>query len=165
MTVRSTASERAHRTRFAGRRALLAVAALAAAGTVGAAGVVTAAPAGARAKPITVIAIETEFHIALSKKTFTPGRYTFVAKDKGQLTHALTITGPGLRNATTKNIGPGQSTTLTVTLRKGTYDVYCPVPGHRMLGMNLNLVVRAPALTVTTATTATTSPGTGSSSG
>jgi uncharacterized cupredoxin-like copper-binding protein len=28
-----------------------------------------------------------------------------------------------------------------VTFKKGAYDVFCPVPGHKMLGMNVNLSV------------------------
>ncbi len=140
MTVESTDQPRGR----AGRRsgvvplALVPLAALATSGVIVAA---TAGAAGAATKATTVTATETDFHIALSKKSFAPGKYTFVAKNKGQTTHALMITGPGLSNAMTKNISPGQSTKLTVTLKKGTYDVYCPVPGHKMLGMNLNLRV------------------------
>ena len=54
-------------------------------------------------------AVETDFHIALSKSTFSPGRYTFVAKNKGQTTHALMITGPGLKIAMTKDIRRGRA--------------------------------------------------------
>ena len=49
---------------------------------------VAAAPASA-ASATTVKAVETDFHIALSKSTFKAGRYTFVAENKGQTTHAL----------------------------------------------------------------------------
>ncbi len=58
-----------------------------------------AAPAGASSQPTTVKAVETDFHIAFSKKTFAPGKYTFEAINKGHTTHALQITGPGLKNA------------------------------------------------------------------
>jgi uncharacterized cupredoxin-like copper-binding protein len=108
---------------------------------VAAVAAVGAGPAGASTKATSVKAVETEFHIALSKKTYTPGRYTFVAENKGHVTHALEITGPGLKSPTTKNLAPGQSAKLTVTFKKGTYDVFCPVPGHKMLGMNVNLSV------------------------
>ncbi len=98
-------------------------------------------PAGASTKTTTVKAVETEFHIALSKKTFSPGSYTFVAENKGKVTHALQITGPGLHNAATPDIAPGKSVNLKVTFKKGKYDIFCPVPGHKMLGMNVNVVV------------------------
>jgi hypothetical protein len=116
-----------------------------------------AAPAGASTRVTTVKAIETDFHIALSKKSFTPGRYTFVAVNKGQTTHALEITGPGLHNPTTPDISPGQSARLTVTLKKGTYDFFCPVPGHKELGMNKNVKV-ALASGAAPATTTSSSP-------
>jgi plastocyanin len=98
-------------------------------------------PAGAGTKRTTVTAVETEFKIKLSKATFSPGAYTFVAENKGNVTHALEITGPGLHDATTKLLGPGKSAKLNVTLKKGKYDVFCPVPGHKALGMNVNIAV------------------------
>ncbi len=116
--------------------------------------VVSAAPASATSVT-TVKAVETDFHIALSKSSFKPGKYTFVAENKGQTTHALMITGPGIKMAKTKNIQPGQSAKLTVTFKKGAYDVYCPVPGHKALGMNVNLSVKG------TTTAAKTSAGSG----
>jgi uncharacterized cupredoxin-like copper-binding protein len=102
-----------------------------------------AATAGASSKTTTVKAVETDFHIALSKSAFSPGTYIFVAQNKGQTTHALEITGPGLKHAVSKDISPGQSTQLKVTFKKGNYDVFCPIPGHKMLGMNVNLVVKS----------------------
>ena len=121
---------------------------------LGALTVATAAPVGASTKATTVKAVETDFHIALSQKSFKPGTYIFDAQNKGQTTHALTITGPGLKNATTKNLSPGQSTTLKVVFKKGKYDVFCPIPGHKMLGMNVNLSVGSRGGSSTTATTA-----------
>jgi Copper binding proteins, plastocyanin/azurin family len=111
------------------------------------------APAGASTKAITVKAIETNFHIALSVKHFKPGTYIFLTENKGQSTHALEITGPGLHDATTKNLAPGQNAKLKVTLKSGKYDVFCPVPGHKALGMNVNLVISASGGNSTTATT------------
>jgi uncharacterized cupredoxin-like copper-binding protein len=103
--------------------------------------VASSAPAGASGKATTVTAVETDFHIALSKKTFSPGTYIFVVKNKGQTTHALAITGPGLKNATTGDFSPGKSARLKVIFKKGKYDIYCPVPGHKALGMNMNINV------------------------
>ena len=61
--------------------------------------------------------------------------------NKGQTTHALMITGPGIKMAMTKDIQPGQSATLAVMLKKGAYDIFCPIPGHKALGMNVNINV------------------------
>jgi uncharacterized cupredoxin-like copper-binding protein len=125
----------------AGRMAILPLAALAVSAGVWAGAAGLAGPAGASSSPKVVKTTETDFHIALSKSTFSPGKYTFVAVNKGAVTHSLEITGPGLSNAKAKNIAPGQTTKLTVTLKKGAYDIFCPVPGHKMLGMNVNITV------------------------
>jgi plastocyanin len=117
-------------------RAALVAAGLAALGVSG-----LSVPAGASSSPTVVKAVETDFHIALSKSTFSPGRYTFVAQNKGGVTHSLEITGPGLSGAKAKNIAPGQSTKLTVTFKKGAYDIFCPIPGHKAMGMNVDIVV------------------------
>jgi uncharacterized cupredoxin-like copper-binding protein len=120
--------------------AILPLAVLAAAGVwAGAAGL--AGPAGASSKPTPVKATETDFHIKLSKHSFSPGKYTFVAVNKGEVTHNLEITGPGLSKLLSKNLEPGQSTKLTVTLKKGAYDIFCQIPGHKALGMNVNIKV------------------------
>ena len=124
------------------RAASLPLAALAlASGATVAATVVAAAPASASTSATAVKATETDFHIALSKSSFKTGKYVFDAVNKGHTTHALMITGPGIKMAMTKDIQPGQSATLAVTLKKGTYDVFCPIPGHKALGMNLNINV------------------------
>ena len=140
------------------RIALIPLVPLAALGTVA---LTDAGPAGATSK-ITVKAIETDFHIALSKKTFKAGTYTFVAVNKGQTSHALTITGPGLHHASTHNVSPGQSVKLTVTFKSGgKYDIYCPVPGHKMLGMNVNVKVSGTAVTTSSKGSATAAVGGG----
>jgi uncharacterized cupredoxin-like copper-binding protein len=119
----------------------------AASGVTVAAAVLPAGPASAATKVTTVKAVETDFHIALSKNTFNAGKYTFVAQNKGQTTHALMISGPGIKMAMTKDIQPGQSAKLTVTLKKGPYDIDCPIPGHKALGMNVNIKVGGGATT------------------
>jgi len=123
-----------HSIRTAASASLVALAA--AAGAT----VASAVPASA-ASVTTVKAVETDFHIALSQSAFRAGRYTFVAQNKGQTTHALMISGPGIKMAMTKDVSPGQSAKLTVTLKKGAYNIDCPVPGHKALGMNVNINV------------------------
>ncbi|MFC5217223.1 copper-binding protein [Streptomyces coerulescens] len=87
----------------------------------------------------------TDFHIKLSTQKYQPGEYTFTAKNTGHHDHALEIEGPGGENRS-KTVEPGRSTTLTVTLESGSYEVYCPVDGHKDLGMKTNITVgEAPA--------------------
>jgi plastocyanin len=89
-----------------------------------------------------VTATETEFHIALSQTSFTPGTYTFTAVNKGQFQHNLVINGPGVDQAQTAGLlNPGQSEPVTVTLSKGSYEIYCGVPGHKEQGMDVKITV------------------------
>jgi uncharacterized cupredoxin-like copper-binding protein len=88
-----------------------------------------------------VTVTETEYSLKLSRSSFTPGTYTFVADNTGKVTHALSIDGPGVEDAKTKNIQGGQEAMVTVTFKKGTYDLYCPIPGHKQLGMNKQIQV------------------------
>jgi uncharacterized cupredoxin-like copper-binding protein len=89
-----------------------------------------------------VTATETEFHIALSTTTFSPGQYTFTAVNKGHLQHDLVIDGPGVSDAKTQGLlAPGQSGSVTVTLKAGTYDIFCGVPGHKAEGMDVHIKV------------------------
>ncbi|MEU9394400.1 plastocyanin/azurin family copper-binding protein [Streptomyces sp. NPDC048324] len=97
-----------------------------------------AAKAGSGTK---VTVTETEFALKLSRSSFTPGTYTFTADNAGTTTHALELDGPGVSDVRTKNISSGQNTSVTVMLKKGTYELYCPVDGHRQLGMKTDVKV------------------------
>lgn len=89
-----------------------------------------------------VTAIESEYKIVLSTSALKPGSSTFVTVNKGTIGHALAINGPGVASKQTSTISPGASQTLTVTLSKGTYDVYCPISGHKALGMDTKVTVQ-----------------------
>ncbi|MEU6933594.1 plastocyanin/azurin family copper-binding protein [Streptomyces sp. NPDC046385] len=106
------------------------------------------APSTGSAAATQVKADLTDFHITLSPQTFHPGPYTFVAKNDGQHDHALEIEGAGTENRT-QTLAPGESATLTVTLKSGTYQVYCPVDGHKDLGMKTQITVGGAATDTT----------------
>ncbi|WP_370412288.1 plastocyanin/azurin family copper-binding protein [Streptomyces fradiae] len=119
-------------------------------------GTTTPPPAGAT-RVTTDLA---DFKITLSQQNFTPGTYAFVMTNTGQHDHALEIEGPGGENRS-DTIAPGESTTLTVTLKDGTYEIYCPVDGHKDLGMKTEITVAgAPVNTPTTPSNPST-PGNG----
>lgn len=112
-------------------------------GSAGGGGSSSSAPAAGGGSGTKVTATETEFHIALSTSAFSAGQYTFTAVDKGKLQHNLVINGPGVSNEKTKGLlAPGQSGSLTVTLKAGTYDIYCGVPGHKAQGMDVKITVK-----------------------
>jgi uncharacterized cupredoxin-like copper-binding protein len=85
---------------------------------------------------------EVEYKLDLSTDSFTAGPYTFTAVNNGKIVHALEIDGPGV-HAVTSDIEPGQSASLSVQLQPGKYDVFCPIPGHKALGMNAEITVAA----------------------
>jgi hypothetical protein len=96
----------------------------------------------------------TEFAISLSEPTLEPGTYTFVVENAGGVDHALEIDGAA-GEVETDLLAPGESVELSVTLEEGSYELYCPVPGHRDQGMELEIAVGAGA-TSTEPPTATT---------
>jgi uncharacterized cupredoxin-like copper-binding protein len=81
------------------------------------------------------------------------GEYTFRLTNDGETEHALEIEGAGIEEAASDTIGPGESTELTVELQEGEYEMYCPVDGHREMGMEGTLVVGGGAAGGTGATT------------
>lgn len=88
--------------------------------------------------PTAVSATETEYHIALSTGTFHSGSYVFTAENHGQLTHNLIISGNGTTEQT-PNLAPGESASLKLDLRPGSYELYCGIPGHRQAGMDVTI--------------------------
>ncbi len=84
---------------------------------------------------------EVEWKIKLPETNLKAGNYTFDVSNDGTVTHNLSVTGPG-GNEKTPNLPPGESATLKVDLKKpGSYDFFCSIPGHKQLGMNLQVKV------------------------
>jgi len=81
---------------------------------------------------------ESEFKIVLSSTQLKAGPITFEAKNAGRIPHDLAIKQTGDK---TKLIQPGGTSELKVTLKAGTYELYCSVPGHEAAGMKLNITV------------------------
>ena len=68
------------------------------------------------------------------------GEMTFTLINDGQSTHALEIEGQGIEEESDE-IDGGATTALTVDLKPGEYEFYCPVDDHREMGMEGTLVV------------------------
>jgi plastocyanin len=88
-----------------------------------------------------VTATEKEYSITLSTMTFKPGVYTFEVQNTGTMPHDLTIAGPGVAQQSSPTVQAGGSAQLTVTLQAGTYELWCSIPGHKQLGMDLKIQV------------------------
>ena len=107
--------------------------------------VALAAALPARAAHPTPAAVEaklSEWTIRLSDSAVPAGPVTFTVTNGGSIPHALEVEGHGIEKQTAL-IQPGASTTLTLDLPPGTYEVYCPVgqDSHKKLGMEPHLTV------------------------
>ena len=67
-----------------------------------------------------------EWKIELSEGTLAAGTVTFTVTNAGTVPHAFEVEGQGIEKETAV-IQPGASAALTLTLKPGTYEVYCPV--------------------------------------
>ena len=86
--------------------------------------------ASAAVRSTTVRVTAKDYSFTLSTKTVKHGKVTFMIKNSGHTAHDFSIAGH-----TSKQIAPGKSTTLTVTLKKGHYPYKCTIDSHMQLGM------------------------------
>ncbi len=84
----------------------------------------------------TISISEKEFSLTPSTVTVDKsGTVAFKVTNDGQLTHGFEVEGNGVEQEI-GSIAPGESATLKVALSKdGSYEMYCPIDGHRGKGM------------------------------
>ena len=106
----------------------------------------TFAAAQSVAVPVTL----TEWKIELTRDTVPAGPVTFRLSNKGTITHGFYVRGEGVAKGS-REIPAGESASLAMTLKPGTYEVYCPMSdnSHKMAGMVRTLVVTAAAAPTT----------------
>jgi len=94
--------------------------------------------ARAQAIPVTV----SEWKVELAHDTVRAGAVTFRVKNEGTMVHGFQVEGPGVDKGTPQ-IAAGESASLTVTLKPGTYELYCPMSDltHKAAGMVKKLTV------------------------
>src|SRR3954463_13165886 len=97
---------------------------------------------GSRSEPPAVTATLSEWKVQLSSETVPAGTVTFEVSNTGSVPHALEVEGHGMEKQTAI-VQPGKTTSLTITLEPGTYELYCPVgdDSHKKLGMETHLKV------------------------
>jgi uncharacterized cupredoxin-like copper-binding protein len=83
----------------------------------------------------------TEYKIEMPASV-SAGATTFKVTNTGEEAHGFEIEGNGIEKALKPRLKKGESGSLQVDLKPGTYEVYCPVLGHKRRGMTLNLTVK-----------------------
>lgn len=84
-----------------------------------------------------------KFAFDKNKLTAHAGKVTLDMKNPSSagITHGIAVEGKGV-DKDGAVVGPGKSSTVTVTLKPGKYEFYCPVPGHKAGGMDGTLTVQ-----------------------
>lgn len=72
--------------------------------------------------------------------TAKPGTVTIAFDNPSEVPHAVEVEGNGVEEES--ETVTGSSTELTVDLKKGEYEFYCPVGNHEQQGMKGTLTVR-----------------------
>ena len=68
------------------------------------------------------------------------GTVTLTMTNPSDVPHAIAVEGNGV-DKDGETVQPGGTSTVTATLKPGTYSYYCPVPGHEAGGMKGTLTV------------------------
>ena len=103
----------------------------------------TVTPASSGGKVVKTVTVhETEYKLTPATISMAKtGTYVLKGVNDGTTTHSLAVDGNGV-NAKGSDISPGNSGTLKVTLsKKGTYEIFCPIDGHKALGMKGTITV------------------------
>jgi plastocyanin len=116
-----------------------------------AATVMTVAPGPIRAQietpPARLLVYAQEWSLWPSRSRLKPGRVIVQLWNRGQDAHDLRIRrldGRGMMVGPTQGVGvteSGQLRQATWHLSKGTYELYCSMPGHMKLGMHARIAV------------------------
>ncbi|WP_053226830.1 plastocyanin/azurin family copper-binding protein [Solirubrobacter soli] len=77
-----------------------------------------------------------------SSLTTKAGTVEIDFSNPSQLPHAVAIEGNGIEEKTTETVTGKDAAPLTVDLKPGVYEFYCPVDGHRAAGMEGKLTVK-----------------------
>src|SRR5947207_1786317 len=83
-----------------------------------------------------------EWKVELSQQTIATGAVRFAVTNAGSIPHGFEVEGQGIEKEI-ETIQPGATDTLTLTLKPGDYEIYCPVgeDSHKKLGMETHLRV------------------------
>jgi uncharacterized cupredoxin-like copper-binding protein len=99
----------------------------------------TPAVAGSTNAPVNVSL--SEFKIDMPD-SLPAGTTTFTVTNNGTIVHSFEFEGQGIEKRLPHTLNPGESATLTLDLKPGKYEAYCPVDGHKGMGMDRDVTVQ-----------------------
>ena len=100
-----------------------------------------AAAAGAETKLALAADPSGAFKYDKSSLTAKAGKVEITFTNASPVPHDVAIKGNGANAGPTEQISGGGTADLTATLKPGTYEFYCTVPGHEQAGMKGTLTV------------------------
>jgi plastocyanin len=109
-------------------------------GLLAAAGTGSAARHSSSASVVNVTALANGLKFKTTVLHARAGKIKLIFHNLSTVTHNVRIESGESELGGTKTIAKGTTTAL-VTLKKGTYNFYCSVPGHEEAGMKGSLVV------------------------
>lgn len=105
----------------------------------------SAAPSASAASSDVKLKADPSGALSFDKKSVTAkaGKVTvtMVNPKSAGLPHGIAVEGNGV-DKDGKTVQAGGMSTVTLTLKPGTYSYYCPVPGHEKAGMKGTLIVQ-----------------------
>jgi hypothetical protein len=95
------------------------------------------------ATPARLFVSAKEFSLVLSRPSLKPGSLRIQLYNGGEDAHDLRLKRVGGTHALRiRETSPGDVTELRASLRRGTWKLWCSLPGHAKAGMRATLVVR-----------------------
>jgi len=100
-----------------------------------------AASSGGGGENITIAADKSALKFDKSTLDAKAGKVTITMDNPSDIPHAVAIEGKGV-DVDGKTVGKGEKSVASADLKPGTYEFYCPVPGHKEAGMKGTLTVK-----------------------
>ena len=100
-----------------------------------------AASSGGGGENITIAADKSALKFDKSTLDAKAGKVTITMDNPSGIPHAVAIEGNGV-DVDGKTVGKGEKSIASADLKPGTYEFYCPVPGHEAAGMKGKLTVK-----------------------
>lgn len=92
----------------------------------------------------TVLVLMEDNSIGVREQAIPPGPAVLTIENRGSQDHNLYVEGEGISRAADNPVPAGQSATMDVTFKPGTYTFYCPVLDHRSKGEQMTVTIAAP---------------------